>query len=92
MRTTNQLYKSQTSSNLRLPISSDDRLDDDDVELEEGEIPEEAEETPAASPEPLVSQSITLYSTERGVLSVARFCNVFPCDLRGPAWQKVATV
>ena len=27
----------------------------------------------------------TLY-TERGVLSVARFCYVFLCELRGPAW------
>ena len=25
-------------------------------------------------------------STERGVLSVARCCYVFPCELRGPAW------
>ena len=25
-------------------------------------------------------------NTERGVLSVARFCYVFPCELRGPAW------
>ena len=25
-------------------------------------------------------------TTERGVLSVARFCYVFPCELRGPAW------
>ena len=24
--------------------------------------------------------------TERGILSVARFCHVFPCELRGPAW------
>ena len=24
-------------------------------------------------------------TTERGVLSVARFCYVFPCELRGPA-------
>ena len=24
--------------------------------------------------------------TERGVLSVTRFCYVFPCELRGPAW------
>ena len=24
--------------------------------------------------------------TERGVLSVVRFCYVFPCELRGPAW------
>ena len=24
--------------------------------------------------------------TERGVLSVARFCYVFPCELREPAW------
>ena len=27
-------------------------------------------------------------STERGVLSVARFCYVFPCELRGPAWAE----
>ena len=25
-------------------------------------------------------------STERDVLSVARFCHAFPCQLRGPAW------
>ena len=25
-------------------------------------------------------------STELGVLSVARFCYVFACELRGPAW------
>ena len=25
-------------------------------------------------------------STEQGVLSVARFCYVFPCELQGPAW------
>ena len=24
--------------------------------------------------------------TERGVLYVARFCYVFPCELRGPIW------
>ena len=24
--------------------------------------------------------------TERGVLSVARICYFFPCELRGPAW------
>ena len=24
--------------------------------------------------------------TEQGALSVARFCYVFPCELRGPAW------
>ena len=24
--------------------------------------------------------------TERGVLSVTRFCYAFPCELRGPAW------
>ena len=24
--------------------------------------------------------------TERGVLSVPRFCYVFPCELQGPAW------
>ena len=24
--------------------------------------------------------------TEQGVLSVARFCYVFPCELQGPAW------
>ena len=28
----------------------------------------------------------TMTSTERGVLSVARFCYVFLCQLRGPAW------
>ena len=27
----------------------------------------------------------TKYRTEQGVLSVARFCYVFPCELRGPA-------
>ena len=29
---------------------------------------------------------LKIYSTERGVLTVARFCHVFPCELRGPAW------
>ena len=24
--------------------------------------------------------------TERGVLSVEKFCDFFPCELRGPAW------
>ena len=28
-----------------------------------------------------------LMCTERGVLSVARFCSVFPCELPGPAWS-----
>ena len=28
----------------------------------------------------------TIHTTERGVPSVARFCYVFPCELRGPAW------
>ena len=27
--------------------------------------------------------------TERGVLSVARFCYVFLCELRGPAWSAI---
>ena len=26
------------------------------------------------------------FCTERGVLSVSRFCYVFPCELQGPAW------
>ena len=26
------------------------------------------------------------FITEWGVLSVVRFCYVFPCELRGPAW------
>ena len=34
----------------------------------------------------IVGDTISQLSTERGVLSVARFCYVFPCELGGPAW------
>ena len=27
-----------------------------------------------------------IHNIERGILSVARFCYVFPCELRWPAW------
>ena len=33
----------------------------------------------------LVQQAARV-STALGILSVARFCYVFPCELRGPAW------
>ena len=37
--------------------------------------------------------NVNFHIRERGVQSVARFCYVFPCQLRGPAWAVgVATV
>ena len=34
----------------------------------------------------ILSTDFNLDAQSRGVLSVASFCYVFPCELRGPAW------
>ena len=36
--------------------------------------------------DPNLESDTSYMGTERGVLSVVRFCYVFPCELGGPAW------